>query len=289
MEAFVTRLFFLESEGGKTTEDSLFHIIPVPYEKTVSYGKGTASGPEAIIKASQQLEAFDGKSLPLEKGIYTHPQIDCSGEELTVLHDIEKVIMDVLQKNKIPIVLGGEHSISYGPVLAHKKYFKKIGILHFDAHADLRDEMEGNKFAHGCVMRRIHEQGIPLIQIGTRAYSIEEKTYRKENPDIKFYDASDIYLNNNFSLKFPHDFPDDIYISIDIDGFDISIFPHTGTPVPGGLLWYDFFKFIESIPPEKKIRGFDVVELAPTKNSRSSDFAAAQLVYNMMGIISRRI
>ena len=94
----MTRLFFLESEGGKTTEDSLFHIIPVPYEKTVSYGKGTASGPEAIIKASQQLEAFDGKSLPLEKGIYTHPQIDSSGEELTVLHDIEKVIMDVLQK-----------------------------------------------------------------------------------------------------------------------------------------------------------------------------------------------
>jgi len=282
------RLFFLESEGGRMGPGSLFHIIPVPYEKTVSYGTGTFRGPEAIIEASQQLEAFDGISVPLESGIYTHEQIDCSGRDTDVLAKIESTVTAILTDEKIPVTLGGEHTVSYAPVLAHKKHFGKIGVVHFDAHADLRDEMDGVKFAHGCVMRRLHEQGIPLIQIGTRGYSVEERDYRRANSDIKFHDAPQIYRENIFTIDFPADFPDDIYISIDVDGFDPSVFPHTGTPVPGGLFWYDFFRFIDSIPASKRIRGFDVVELAPVKDSIVSDYAAAQLVYNMMGIIARR-
>jgi len=282
------RVFFLESEGGRRGEDSLFHILPVPYEKTVSYGTGTFRGPEAIIEASQQLEAFDGISVPLQSGIYTHEQVDCSGRDIDVLAEIKTCTSKILADGKIPVILGGEHTVSYAPIIAHKKHFVEIGVVHFDAHADLRDEMEGEKFAHGCVMRRVHENGVPLIQIGTRGYSVEERDYRGANSDIKFYDASQIYKENIFSIEFPADFPDDIYISVDVDGFDPSVFPHTGTPVPGGLFWYDFFRFIDSIPASKRIRGFDVVELAPVKDSIVSDYAAAQLVYNMMGIISRR-
>ncbi len=282
------RLFFIESEGGKMESYSLFHVLPVPYEKTVSYGTGTSRGPEAIIEASQQLESFDGVSVPLESGIFTHTEVDCSGRDSDVLAEIENRVAEILAKGKIPVTLGGEHTVSFAPILAHKKHFGRIGVIHFDAHADLRDEMEGNKFAHGCVMRRVHELSVPLVQIGTRGYSLEENDYRKANSDIIYYDASRIYRENIFSITLPANFPDDIYISVDVDGFDPSVFPHTGTPVPGGLLWYDFFRFIDSIPADKRIRGFDVVELAPVEDSVLSDYAAAQLVYNMMGIIARR-
>ena len=283
-------IFFLESEGGKPSiEDSLFHVIPVPYEKTVSYGTGTVNGPSAIIASSQQLEAFDGISLPLEHGIYTYKAVDCSGTDVEVLDEIERKTSSVFSMGKIPVILGGEHTVSYGPIMAAKKHFDVLGVVHFDAHADLRNSFEGSNFSHACVMRRVHEKGIPLVQIGIRSFSMEEQKYRDLNSDIICYNASYIYRENSFTIDFPEDFPDDIYISVDVDGLDPSVIPHTGTPVPGGLFWYDFFKFIESIPAAKRIIGFDVVELAPVAGSVVSDFAAAQLTYNMMGIISRRM
>ncbi len=286
----MTDEFFLESEGGRRSQgESLFHILPVPYEKTVSYGTGTAEGPSAIIAASQQLESFDGISVPLEHGIYTHEAIDCTGEDTAVLAEIEKSTTAILAKGKIPVILGGEHTVSYAPVIAAKKHFGNVGVVHFDAHADLRNVFEGSEYSHACVMRRIHEKGIPLIQIATRSFSVEEQNYRDKNSDILCYNASYIYRENCFSIDFPENFPDDIYVSVDVDGLDPSVIPHTGTPVPGGLFWYDFFRFIESIPASKRIIGFDVVELAPVHGSSVSDFAAAQIVYNIMGIISRRV
>jgi len=283
-------IFFLESESERRSqENSLFHILPVPYEKTVSYGKGTVNGPAAIIASSQQLEAFDGISLPLEHGIYTHKAVDCSGKDTEVLSDIEKMTASIFSMGKIPVILGGEHTISYGPIIAAKKHFGRIGVVQFDAHADLRYEMDETLQSHACVMRRVHEEGIPLIQIGIRSFSKEEQDYRDANKNILCYNASYIYRENCFAIDFPEDFPDDIYITVDVDGLDPSVIPHTGTPVPGGLFWYDFFKFIESIPASKRIAGFDVVELSPVEGSAVSDFAAAQLTYNMMGIISRRM
>lgn len=283
-------IFFLESESQRRSpEDSLFHILPVPYEKTVSYGTGTAGGPAAIIASSQQLEAFDGISIPLEHGIYTHGPVDCSGRDIEVLGEIERRTASILSMGKIPVILGGEHTVSYGPILAAKKHFGTVGVVHFDAHADLRNELDGSDFSHACVMRRVHEKGVPLVQIGIRSFSIEEQKYRDANSDITCYNASYIYRENSFAIEFPEDFPDDIYISVDVDGLDPSVIPHTGTPVPGGLFWYDFFRFVESIPAAKRIIGFDVVELAPAEGSAVSDFASAQLTYNLMGIISRRM
>lgn len=282
-------VFFLESEGGRpTAESALFHVLPVPYEKTVSYGKGTMYGPMAIIAASQQLEAYDGTSIPLEHGIYTHEAVDCSARAPIVLAEVERVTMTILSAGKIPAIIGGEHTVSFGPVSAMKKHFGRIGIIHFDAHADLRDEFEGSDFSHACVMRRLHEQGTDLVQYGTRSYCIEEQEYRILH-NIRHYDAAFMHRKKISAIELPDDFPDDIYISVDVDAFDPSVFPHTGTPVPGGIMWHDFFMLLESIPAGKKIRGFDVVELAPAADSRVSDFAAAQLVYNMTGIISRRL
>jgi len=279
--------FFLESEGGRRSkEDSLFHILPVPYEKTVSYGTGTKNAPSAIINASQQLESYDGISIPLEHGIFTHKPIDCKGKDINVLKKIELAVTSILSMKKIPVILGGEHTVSYGSIIAAKNFFKNIGVIHFDAHADLRNEYEGSKFSHACVMRRVHENEIPIIQIGTRSFSIEEKNYRDQHKEIIYYNASDIYKEKKFTINFPDNFPEKIYISVDVDAFDLSVIPHTGTPVPGGLLWYDFFSFINSIPIDKKITGFDIVELAPDSKSAVSDFAAAQLTYNLMGIIA---
>ena len=281
---------FLESEGGKRSkEDSIFHILPVPYEKTVSYGTGTKNGPSAIINASQQLEAYDGVSRPLEYGIFTHKPVDCRGKGLNVLKNIEQGATEIFSMGKIPVILGGEHTVSYGSIIAAKNFFNDIGVIHFDAHADLRDEYEGSKFSHACVMRRVHEKVIPIMQIGTRSFSIEEKNYRDRHKEILCYNASDIYKEKKFTIEFPDNFPENIYISVDVDAFDPSVIPHTGTPVPGGLLWYDFFSFIDSIPMHKKIIGFDIVELAPTGKSSVSDFAAAQLTYNLMGVIARRL
>jgi agmatinase len=282
--------FFLESEGGKRSkEDSIFHILPVPYEKTVSYGRGTGNGPAAIIDASQQLEAYDGVSIPLEYGIFTHKPVDCRGKDLNALKNIEHSAAEIFSMGKIPVILGGEHTVSYGSIIAAKNFFNDMGVIHFDAHADLRDEYEGTKFSHACVMRRVHEKGIPIIQIGTRSFSIEEKNYRDRHREIICYNAPDIYKDKKFTIEFPDSFPENIYISVDVDAFDPSVIPHTGTPVPGGLLWYDFFLFIDSIPMHKKIIGFDIVELAPANISSVSDFAAAQLAYNLMGVIARRL
>lgn len=281
-------IFFLESEAGRPKpEDCLFHVLPVPYEKTVSYIGGTAKGPGAILKASQQLELFDGTSVPASAGIYTYPAMDCSGSDIDTLIKIQQKVSSILLEKKIPVILGGEHTITFPAAAAMKKHFRNISIIQFDAHADLRDTYEGSKYSHACVMKRIFDAGIPFIQAGVRSLTEEEHRFRTGN-SILHYDADYIYRNGCFAIDFPSDFPDNIFITVDVDGLDPSVIPATGTPHPGGLLWHDFFRFIESIPSSKKIVGFDVTELAPVPESIVSDFAAAKLIYNLMGIISRR-
>lgn len=285
----MSKNIFLESEIGiQEKKYSLFHILPVPYEKTVSYGGGTAKGPEAILNASDNLELYDGYSSPAEELIYTYPEVDCNKSEEEIFKIIEDSFYDSAKNNAIPVMLGGEHTISSAAAAGLKKHYEDIGVIQFDAHADLRDSYEDNKFSHACVMRRIYEQGIPIAQIGNRALSPEELIFR-ERDGIVYLDAEEIYNTNNFKMPLPENFPENIFITIDVDGFDPSVFPATGTPEPGGLFWYDFFRLINSIPENKNIVGFDVVELAPVSSLHFCDFAAARLVYNMMGVIQRRI
>ncbi|MCP3952959.1 MAG: agmatinase, partial [Desulfobacterales bacterium] len=251
-------LFHGDDVAPSSPEEAFFHIIPVPLEKTVSYGAGTARGPEAILNASCQLELFDGYSVPAEMGIYTASPIDCSDTVEVVYDKIQDAVTRCLSYHKTPIVVGGEHSLTYPVIKALQGYHKEFGVIHFDAHADLRNSYQGSLFSHACVMRRIAERKVPIFQLGTRSYSLEEHEYRIEN-HISFINAEKLHRKGISSLHLPENFPQKIFISFDVDVFDPSIIPATGTPVPGGLGWYMVHDLLDLIMRERTIIGFDVV------------------------------
>lgn len=267
-------------------EDALFHIIPVPCEKTVSYGAGAINGPKAILEASLQLELFDGVGIPADSGIYTHPPVDCSGPMHTVLQNISEAVANVVRLEKIPVLLGGEHSITPGAVQELKNRFDDFGVIQFDAHADLRDSYLDDPFSHACAMRRILDLDIPIYQIGNRSMSIPEHHLRQEL-QIGHLDASDIAQNGIPEKILPQDFPRNIFITFDVDAFDPSVIPSTGTPEPGGLLWYDVMKLLTIILQERTVVGMDFVELAPIPGLHAPDFTIARLIYNLFGMIAR--
>jgi agmatinase len=265
-------------------EKARFEIIPAPFEKSVSYGHGAADGPAALLEASQQLEVFDGTGCPAEAGIYTGPAVDCRGSAGRVLKRLEARTAEALAGGRIPIVLGGEHTVSLGPIRALAALGKPFGVVQFDAHADLRAAYEGNPLSHASVMRRVVEDcNAPLFQIGCRAFCREEADFRKAR-GIPHLDAEDLALNGIPRRVLPASFPKRLYITFDVDGLDPSVMPGTGTPVPGGLLWYDALRLLRAVAAGRSIAGFDVVELAPLKGSPISEFAAARLTYFMMGL-----
>lgn len=279
---------FLCSEFEPAPQElAFFHIIPCPYEASVSYGKGTIAGPEAILNASQQLEAFDGKSTPGSKGIFTAQIIDCQTTPRIVLQRIEQATNEALVHNALPILLGGEHTISFGALNSLYKKFGHFGIVHFDAHADLRRQYNGTEYSHACVFHRaVSELGLDIVQIGVRDLCLEEVQFRKKY-NILHYDAAFLAEHGLPAMPLPMNFPKLIYISFDVDALDPSIMPATGTPVPGGLNWYDTLKLFESCVKDRTVLGFDVVEFAPIKDLHFADYTVAKLIYLMMGIISR--
>lgn len=265
-------------------ETALFHVIPVPYEQSVSYGTGTAEGPQAILEASAQLELFDGRLIPADYGIHTAAPIDCTGSPSAVLSRIEEAVDRCLSLGKLPVVLGGEHTVTAGVIPAMTRHHDRFGVIQFDAHADLRDSYQGSPFSHACVMRRVAEQNIPILQIGTRSYCLEEQQYRRDRA-IPCYDAEEIWRRGIDAVTLPADFPDKVYVTFDVDGLDASVMPATGTPVPGGLSWYQAMWLIERIMGKRVCIGFDVVEFAPLAGMHGAAFTAAQLVYNIMGYL----
>ncbi len=278
------RHFHGEDVRPSPPAEALFHVIPVPYEVSVSYGTGTEEGPGAILAASAQLELYDGRRIPAEYGIYTAPPVPCTGTCIEVLAQIETAVTRCLALQGIPVVLGGEHTVTNGVVAALRQAYGEFGVIQFDAHADLRDSFEGSRYSHACVMRRIAEQGIPILQIGTRSYSLEEQQYR-EQQRIPYFDAEEIWKRGIEGVSLPADFPAKIFITFDVDGLDSSIMPATGTPVPGGLNWYQTMWLIEKIMSSRICIGFDVVEFAPIAGLHGVSFAAAQLTYNLMGYL----
>ena len=265
-------------------DTALFHVIPVPYEESVSYGTGTADGPQAILEASAQLELFDGRLIPADSGIHTAAPVDCSGSPPLVLARIEAAVGRCLAGGKCPIVLGGEHTVTSGAIAALRRVHDRFGVIQFDAHADLRDSYEGSHFSHACVMRRVVEQDIPILQLGTRSYCLEEQLFRRERA-IPYYDAEIIWRRGIETVTLPADFPDKVYITFDVDGLDAAVMPATGTPVPGGLSWYQALWLIERIMAARVCVGFDVVEFAPLAGLHGAAFTAAQLTYAIMGYL----
>jgi len=278
-----------ELELDNSPDSALFHVIPVPLERSVSYGKGTQEGPRAILEASQQLESWDGRSIPVELGIHTTDFIDCSGEIEQVLERIRKKTRVALDTGKIPVLLGGEHTVTVGALEAVCAFFSRpVGLFYFDAHADLRESYEGSRYSHACVARRAHaDLGMELFQFGVRALSLEEVNYREEH-HIPHMDAAPFYQSASTECcSLPPSFPEKIYLTLDVDGLDPSVIGATGTPVPGGPGWHETLAVIEKVIKGRTVVGFDVVELAPRAEDHGSSFAAAQLVYSVMGLIQR--
>ena len=280
---------FLESEfRPPPLSQALFEIHPVPLEKTVSYGTGTGKGPVAILAASNQLEAYDGVSCPGSAGIFTAPPIDCHGPIDEVLKRIETVALEGFAAERIPVFLGGEHSLSLAPVRALARLDKDFGVVQFDAHADLRDEYQGSRYSHACVMRRIAEENIPVFQFAVRSLCPEEVEFRK-SASISFLDAAEYHQHGMRQQLLPEEFPRDIYLTFDVDALDVSLMPATGTPEPGGLFWHQAITVMQRLDSEGcRIIGLDVVELAPMTGLHAYDYTAAKLVYTLMGFAARR-
>ena len=274
---------FLDSEltASERSEKAHFRVIPVPLERTVSYGSGTAKGPEAIIEASNELERLCNGAEPCTEGIFTELPLNCEGSMPEVMERLAKRTEATVRAGKIPITLGGEHSLSYGAVMGVSRALDiPIGIVQIDAHADLRVAYQGEKHSHASVMHLLAKEGVRLAQFGVRALSAQESESRVHN-GVFHVDAEELVTESIHAIDLPQDFPELVYVSFDVDGLDPSVMPATGTPVPGGLNYYQALHLVEYALKGRRCVGFDVVELAPNGNT-AWDFTAAQIVYRLM-------
>jgi agmatinase len=272
-------------EESSSLKSSRFAVLQIPYEATTTYGKGTKRGPAGIIEASRNMELYDEelRSEPFLQGIFTSGEIlfPSTFPEMMV-ETVSEAAAELLEKGKIVISLGGEHSISYPLFLAHRKYFGDIGVLQIDAHLDLRDSYEGSPFSHASVMRRIYEKSKTIVQVGIRSYSKEEADFIRSGPTNIFW-AKDIVANDEWIERAVSLLPEKVYLTVDVDGLDPSIMPATGTPEPGGMGYYQTLKLIRTLAEKRNIIGADFVELAPIPGHPSSDFLVSKLIYKTIG------
>jgi agmatinase len=266
-----------------------FVVIPAPYEATASYGKGTSRGPAAILRASRHVETFDEDlvSEPCDAGIHTLPPLRLKGlGAREVQRRIHDSVSRVVSSRKIPAMLGGEHSITPAAVSACKQRFKDISVLQIDAHADLRERYTGTRYSHASAMRRVLDI-CPLVQVGIRNISEDEYVFAKRSGQLKRMHFMHGLTGKSFG-RIVGQLKKHVYVTMDVDGLDPSVIPATGTPEPGGLSWQQALSLLKRVARAKKVVGFDLVELSPIKGLAMADFAAAKLVYKMMGFISQR-
>ncbi len=256
-------------------------IVPVPYDATSTWIKGADKGPAAIIEASATVENYDieSDSEPYEVGVFTDKPVKGASSAQKMVEMVEKTVARHLEKGKFPIVLGGEHSVSIGAINAVAKKYKKLTVLQLDAHADLRDKYHGSKFNHACVMARAKEL-VPVVQVGIRSMDVSEKPLLDKS---RTFFAEDICGRTDWINSVVSYLQENVYITIDLDAFDPSIMPSTGTPEPGGLGWYEVLELCRRVFHNSNVVGFDVVELCPNKNNKAPDFLAAKLIYKLIG------
>lgn len=267
-------------EEYSDVDNSSIIIIPVAYDGTSTWVKGADKGPAAIIEASANMELYDIEtdSEIYKHGICTESFIE---GEISTNEMVDAVFNNVnyyLSKDKFTVVIGGEHSVSIGAIKANAEKFDNLTILQLDAHSDMRDEYKGSKYNHACVMARAKEY-CPVVQVGIRSMDVSEKGFLDLS---KTFFAKDIQNNNNWIKKVISNLSPDVYITIDLDVFDPSIMPSTGTPEPGGLLWYDVLNLLKTVCGTKNVTGFDVTELCPETRNKAPDFLAAKLIYKLL-------
>jgi agmatinase len=279
---------FLGYESNVKIENKVV-VVPFGLEKTVSYGGGTKNGPREIIKASHQVELYDEeleKEPYREIGIKTLKPFAIKNKIKSALDQLSAINEKIISKNKFPIVFGGEHSITPGSLKPFTKKYEKILLLHFDAHADLRESYNGEKFSHASAIKRCLDfKNVKVISFGIRNLSKAEMDFYKKNRDrIEIFWCKDKKnwnlerLKNMFKGK-------NVYITFDVDGFDSSIMPATGTPEPGGLMWEDVMPIIKKVCQISNVIGADINELAPIKNFDSYNFLVAKLAYKILSYV----
>lgn len=266
--------------------DAWFHVLPAPYTGNRFKDSEMAAAPEAVLRASAGMETWDGRSVPARHGIHTHDPVDCSGKAETVMERIAAAVAGVVKQSKFPIGLGGDGAISYGMVKGLLDAgIEDFGVVHIDAQADLKDDDDGDPWSEACVMKRIVDEDVPLFQLGVRSLSKEEADARKVY-GVKFYDADFLVSRNINKIELPGEFPEAVFLSIDIDGFDPSVFPSPDA-VPGGLGWWQLLSIVESISQQADILGMDLVEYSPVIGQHYHDRAVAMLIYKIMGMVER--
>ena len=267
-------------------------VLPVPFERTVSYGKGTANGPAALIRASQSMELWDEElgCEPADVGIATLPPFLPEAFDLgEALDELEEECWRQMHAGKFLLAVGGEHSLTAAPVRAARRVFGELGVVQFDAHADLREQFEGTPHSHASVMRRVCDSGSSTLPIGIRSLSKPEADLARERripivwgSELDALDRDVSESGGRFDALLAG-LPEQIYLTFDIDYFDPSLVPCTGTPEPGGGRWWPTLRLLRRLFESKKVVAMDVVELAPVGGHPTSDFVAAKLAYKCVG------
>ncbi|WP_452229702.1 agmatinase [Lacinutrix sp. MEBiC02404] len=255
-------------------------LIPVPYDGTSTWQKGADKGPEAFLDASANMELYDietGTEV-YHQGVYLADAVTENSSPEAMVEAVHQVTKKYIKRNKFVTIFGGEHSVSIGTVRAFNEMYPSLTVLQLDAHADLRKSYEGSTCNHACAMYEA-SQNTNLIQVGIRSMDVMEKTVMDED---KTYFAHEMAVDDTWMDAAIDQMTENVFITIDLDVFDPSIMPSTGTPEPGGLLWYETMEFLKQVFEEKNVVGFDIVELCPNKIDKSSDFLAAKLYYKML-------
>jgi agmatinase len=276
-------------EEASAFERAAAIILPVPYEATTSYGGGTGRGPAAILEASRYIELYDQEldAEPYEAGIATLPALQLTGagpaEALAELREAYDRLL-AARPEAFVVLLGGEHSLSSAPILAWADRLsdRRLSVLQIDAHTDLRPEYEGSAYSHASVMSRIADR-VDLVAVGIRALTRAEREYARAADNVHIFFADDIHDGDAWMDSVIEALGPDVYLSFDVDGLDPSLMPSTGTPEPGGLMWYPVLKLLRRVFRERNVVAADVVELAPIPGLHAPDFLVAKLVYKMIG------
>jgi agmatinase len=280
-------------ECDSNGEDSHVIILSAPFEKTTTYGKGAAAGPEAVLNASRQIELYDCvtgcETFSRIGGIASLEPIICDDAQ-TLCDELEKETSRWLNKNRMVVTLGGEHTSVVGAVKAHANHYSELTILQLDAHSDLRNEYLGDSWNHACAIRRIMDFHTDIVQAAIRSQDMEERTYAEKQKIPVIY-AHQIHN----AERSGHDWIGDIigacrrqvYVTFDCDAFDPSVILATGTPEPGGLSWNQVNRLFERLTAKRQLVGFDISELAPVTNIQHPQFTIAKLVYRILGFVSK--
>jgi agmatinase len=259
-------------------------VLPVPFDMTSSWMPGSHKGPDAIISASAHMELYDIETgtEPYRQGIHTAEPVEAGSPEEMVEQTHTRTAV-LLAQDKFVVTLGGEHTVSLGPIRAHHEKWPDMSVLHLDAHGDRREEFEGSRLSHACVMARVAEFCPHILSVGIRSMDISERPALQ--PSRTFY-ASAIHGKEGWERNVVKRLKKDVYVTIDLDVFDPGVMPSTGTPEPGGMAWYEALGLLDAVSKERNIIGMDVVELCPSAN-RAPDFLAAKLIYKVLALTQK--